>query len=304
MQHILREAEEWFGGGFDDDLPRETPFQKQVGTSRLWSSRHDHETVQMVVLRIVRGESRLAPRVIGDIDEAHNLDSMYFRARGLIAESAARKEQDMGVPLLGQGNGKGLAGSFIRSVETQDRIDALWRVRRRPDEEDGGEGKKHNHDEHECRQQWMSTGEPRSARGGPDHFAVSRRTIDSALASPWTNGRNTDKYVVGDERDGELHGQEYGDRICRLTPRQEPQVPDAENERREDDKPKKEPAGRGAEPCHDPPRGTRNDDSDHGQRRVVGELEICLPSGRRDQDRTDGNEDGVDEERSTYGRHH
>ena len=55
-----------------------------------------------------------------------------------------------------------------------------------------------------------------------DHFVVARRTVDSALACPWTNGRNMHKYVVGKESDGEMHGQKYGDRICRLTPRQEP----------------------------------------------------------------------------------
>ena len=84
---------------------------------------------------------------------------MYLRTRRLIADSAARKEQNTGVPLLGQGNGKGFAGSFIWPIETQDRINMLWRVRRRPHEEDGREGKKHNHNEHECRKQWMSAGE-------------------------------------------------------------------------------------------------------------------------------------------------
>jgi hypothetical protein len=134
MQHILREAEERFGGWVDDDPSREAPLQKQVGTSRLWASRHDHETVQVVLPRILRCESRLAPRVVGDIDEAHNHDSMYFRTRRRIGGAAARKEQDTGVPLLGKGNGKGFAGSFIWSIETQDRINMLWRVRRRPHE--------------------------------------------------------------------------------------------------------------------------------------------------------------------------
>ena len=59
----------------------------------------------------------------------------------------------MGVPLLGKGNGKGFAASFIRSIETQDRINMLWRVRRRPDEQDGRECKKHNHNERESRKQ-------------------------------------------------------------------------------------------------------------------------------------------------------
>ena len=31
MKHIFGEAEERFGGWFDDDLSREAPFQKQVG---------------------------------------------------------------------------------------------------------------------------------------------------------------------------------------------------------------------------------------------------------------------------------
>ena len=68
----------------------------------------------------------------------------------------------------------------------------------------------------------MSAGEMRSTRGSRDHFVVVRRTLDSALACRWTNRRNMHKYVVGDESDGEMHGHQYGDRICRLTPRQEP----------------------------------------------------------------------------------
>ena len=75
--------------------------------------------------------------------------------------------------------------------------------------------------QHESRKQWMSAGEMRSTRGR-DHFVVARRTIDSTLACPWTNGRHMHKYVVCNESDGEMHGQKYRDRICRLTPRQEP----------------------------------------------------------------------------------
>ena len=101
MKHIPREPQERFGGWVDDDLSREAPFQKQVRTGRLWASWDDHETVQMVLLRVARCESRLTPRVIGDIDEAHNQDLMYLRTRRL-AESAARKEQNTGVPLLGK----------------------------------------------------------------------------------------------------------------------------------------------------------------------------------------------------------
>ena len=134
MKQLLREAEERLGGWVDDDLSREAPFQKQVGTSRLRASRHDHQTVQVVLLRILRCESRLAPRVIVEIDEAHNHDSMYFRTRRLIGGSAAGKEQNTGVPFLGQGNGKCFAGSFIWSIETQNRINMLRRIRRRPHE--------------------------------------------------------------------------------------------------------------------------------------------------------------------------
>src|ERR1700722_7634962 len=161
MQHILREAEERFGGWVNDDPSREAPLQKQVGTSSLWTSRHDHETVQVVLLRIVRSESPLAPRITGGVDEAHIHDSMYFRTRGLIGRTSAREEQNAGVPLLGQGNGKAFAGSFIWSIETQDGIHVLWRVCCWPDEEDGRECKQHNHKEHESRQQWMSADEMR-----------------------------------------------------------------------------------------------------------------------------------------------
>ena len=52
MKHVFREVEERFGGWVDDDLSREAPFQKQVGTGRLRATRHDHETGQMVLLRI------------------------------------------------------------------------------------------------------------------------------------------------------------------------------------------------------------------------------------------------------------
>jgi len=184
MEDVLREAEERFGGWVDDDLAREAPLQKQVGTSSLWASRHDHETVEVVLLRIVRCESRLAPRVVGDIDEAHNQDSLYLRTRRLIAGSATREEQNTGVPLLGQGNGQAFASSFIWAVKTQDGIHMLWRIRHWPDEEDGRECKQHNHKEHESRQQWMSAGEMRSTGGSRDHLVVACRTIDSALICP------------------------------------------------------------------------------------------------------------------------
>ena len=61
MKHILREVQERFGGWVDDDLSREAPFQKQVGTGRLWASWNDHKTVQVVLLCISRCESRLTP---------------------------------------------------------------------------------------------------------------------------------------------------------------------------------------------------------------------------------------------------
>jgi hypothetical protein len=222
VKHILREAEERFGGWDNNDLSREAPFQKQVSTSRLWAFRHDHETVQVVLLCIVRCESRLAPRVIGEIDEAHNLDSMCLRTRRLIGGSAARKEQNMGVPLLGKGNGEGFAGSFIWTIETQDRINMLWRVRHRPHEQDGRECKKRNHNENQSRDQWMSAGEMRSIRGNRGHFVVAGRALDAALACPWTNWRYMHKCVVCNESDGEVHGHQYSHRIGRLTSCQQP----------------------------------------------------------------------------------
>jgi len=98
------------------------------------------------------------------------------------------------------------------------------------------------------------------------------------------------KYVVRDQGDGEMHGQKYGDRICRLTPYQEPYISGTENERDEDREAKKEPLGRGTTPCHHRPRGSRNDDADNGQLRVVGELEMRVTPGRRDQGRRGRNE--------------
>jgi len=156
----------------------------------------------------------------------------------------------------------------------------LWRVRHRPHEQDGRECKKRNHNENQSRDQWMSAGEMRSIRGNRGHFVVAGRALDAALACLWTNWRYMHKCVVGNESDGEVHGHQYSDRIGWLTPRQQPQVRDIENERHDDREAKKEPPRRGANPCHDRPRGTRNDDTDDGQLRVVGELEMCVTPGR------------------------
>ena len=184
---------------------------------------------------------------------------MYLRTRLSLPNPPHEKSRTGAYPFSARETAV-LRGLLHSSIETQDRINMLWRVRRRPHEQDGRECKKHNHNQHESRNQWMSAGEMCSTRRSRDHFVVVGRASTAALAGPWTNWRYMYKCVVGNESDGEMHGHQYSHRVGWLTPRQQPQVRDIESDRHDDSEPKEEPPRRGANPCHDRPRSTRNAD--------------------------------------------
>jgi hypothetical protein len=59
--------------GWDDDhLSRETPFGEHAGAQGLGSTRNDHETVPVVAFCVLSGPPSFAPRVVGDVEEAHD----------------------------------------------------------------------------------------------------------------------------------------------------------------------------------------------------------------------------------------
>ena len=70
MHNGAREVPEWLRGGNDDHLAREAALYEASEPRGLDPTRHNQETVPVVVLGVLRRPPRFASRVVRDVEEA------------------------------------------------------------------------------------------------------------------------------------------------------------------------------------------------------------------------------------------
>ena len=108
--------------------------------------------------------------------------------------------------------------------------------------------------------------------------AWGRQQYDPAWAIGRSHPRrcDADQSVVGNERNGEMHGHEHEYRFSGLSSREDPQVREQEEQRDEDRKTEKEPSGGRRDQRDDRPSQGGTDHSDDGQLGVVREPEVRI----------------------------
>jgi len=84
MKSFVWDIPDWLRSGNHDHLSWETPFREQAGAHGLGSARHDHQTVPVVAHGILPRPSRFAPRVVGDVEEAHDRNPGHLGARRVV----------------------------------------------------------------------------------------------------------------------------------------------------------------------------------------------------------------------------
>ena len=99
--------------------------------------------------------------------------------------------------------------------------------------------------------------------------------------------------VVGDHGDGQVHDEQDADRPGRLPEHEDVDVGQPEDERDRHGHAQEEPAGIGADPGDDRPGRARDHHPDHGQLRVVGELEVRIPPGGGEDSLPDDDQERV-----------
>ena len=97
----------------------------------------------MVACGVFAYPSRFAPRVVREVEKAHDVNPSRLRTRRVVAPRTLRKEEYRCIPLLSQRKGKSFPSLFITAIKAHDGVDVSRLVSWGADEQD--QRRRHKH---------------------------------------------------------------------------------------------------------------------------------------------------------------